>query len=343
MCYTARMKKFFKTIRNFIFKSSEDYASIHSANSAFYMFTALFPMTMFILNILTMLNVSREFLVGQLFNITPAVFHEFIQDIVDSIAEQSTGLVLSISIITAVWSASSGIYGLMIGLNDIYRTYDTRPYWIKRSICIVYTLIFIAAVGLSLLLMVSGNRLIEFAISHLPHLTEPLTLIRNLKYPMIFVILFFVFSLIYKTFPYMKSDYRMHLPGAAAASLSWLALSWLFALYVQFTNHGLYGSLATIILFLFWLYLCFYIIFLGGEINAMLIDHKYGKDRDDLRRRTRAGILSKEAAIKKKRPMSSQEKYYFRKSTTRNIDSKRIREEMKRIEKEKAKEKEAEK
>ena len=32
----------------------------------------------------------------------------------------------------------------------------------------------------------------------------------------------------------------------------------------------MYGSLTTIILIMLWLYVCMYIILLGGEVNAML-------------------------------------------------------------------------
>ena len=44
----------------------------------------------------------------------------------------------------------------------------------------------------------------------------------------------------------------------------------------------MYGGMTTLILILLWLYVCMYIILLGGEINAILEGYGYtGKRRVD--------------------------------------------------------------
>ena len=57
----------------------------------------------------------------------------------------------------------------------------------------------------------------------------------------------------------------MHLFG-------WFALSYFFSIYVDiFTDFSIiYGSLATIVLIMMWLYAIIYVILLGAEINVML-------------------------------------------------------------------------
>ena len=144
------MKKIGKLLRKYIYKADEDYVTIHAAYSALFMFMSIFPLFMFILSILTRLNVSRDYLLEQLYNLTPTVFHSFIEDIVRSIEESSTTFVVSISLIVAIWSASSGVYGLLLGLNDVYRTYDTRSYFRQRAISILYMFIIVIAVSASL-------------------------------------------------------------------------------------------------------------------------------------------------------------------------------------------------
>ena len=61
-------------------------------------------------------------------------------------------------------------------------------------------------------------------------------------------------------------------PGALLAIVVWLIASGLFALYV--TNFGhynkVYGSIATMIIFLIWLWLTNTAILLGAEFNAEL-------------------------------------------------------------------------
>ena len=69
-----------------------------------------------------------------------------------------------------------------------------------------------------------------------------------------------------------KTTLRKQLPGAFFTACGWMALSFIFSVYLDifkgFTN--MYGSFTTIILVMLWLYTCMYIILLGGEINAIL-------------------------------------------------------------------------
>src|ERR1041384_7922337 len=60
--------------------------------------------------------------------------------------------------------------------------------------------------------------------------------------------------------------------GSLFAMLVWLVASAAFSLYVSnFANFDrLYGSLGAVIILLLWLYISFYIILLGAEINAEL-------------------------------------------------------------------------
>jgi membrane protein len=60
--------------------------------------------------------------------------------------------------------------------------------------------------------------------------------------------------------------------GSLFAMVVWLIASAAFSLYVSnFANYDrLYGSLGAVIILLFWLYISFYIVLLGAEINAEL-------------------------------------------------------------------------
>ena len=61
------------------------------------------------------------------------------------------------------------------------------------------------------------------------------------------------------------------LPGAVFTAFAWYLASWLFAEYVnRFSGFSTYGSMATVVIIMFWLYMCFYIVFMGAIINRML-------------------------------------------------------------------------
>ena len=61
-------------------------------------------------------------------------------------------------------------------------------------------------------------------------------------------------------------------PGAAIACLLWLAASIGFSVYAE--NFGSYqetfGSLAGVVILLFWLWISAFVVLLGGKINAAL-------------------------------------------------------------------------
>ena len=81
------------------------------------------------------------------------------------------------------------------------------------------------------------------------------------------------FALLYTCIPSRKLRFLRQLPGAMLTSLLWMLLAWLFGRYV--TGLGgvtLYGSLARVILALFWVYLCMYLILFGAYCNVRLTE-----------------------------------------------------------------------
>ena len=76
-----------------------------------------------------------------------------------------------------------------------------------------------------------------------------------------------------------RAQWRWVLPGALLFGLVWTLLTLLFGLYVsRFGSFGAtYGSLATIMIFLTWIYAAAYALLLGAELNAEL-EHQTERD-----------------------------------------------------------------
>jgi membrane protein len=80
-----------------------------------------------------------------------------------------------------------------------------------------------------------------------------------------------MFSLLYKAAPNVKQPpFRWITPGGVVAVLLWLIASALFAVYVALSGsyNKTYGSFATVIIFLVWLWISNIAILLGAEFNA---------------------------------------------------------------------------
>lgn len=95
----------------------------------------------------------------------PVYFHDMVDEIFASLTGYASSFSISVALIFAIWTASSGAYGILLGLNDVYRTYDMRHYWKKRGLAILYMMAFVVFVSLSLVLLVLGNRLADLVVA----------------------------------------------------------------------------------------------------------------------------------------------------------------------------------
>jgi membrane protein len=85
------------------------------------------------------------------------------------------------------------------------------------------------------------------------------------------IIVALLFSLLYAVTPNVKQPrFRWLTPGGLLAVVVWLIVSGLFGLYVSFSGsyNKTYGSLATVIVFLVWLWISNIAILLGLEFDS---------------------------------------------------------------------------
>ena len=180
------------------------------------------------------------------------------------------------------------------GLNSIYESHETRNYFYLRFRSTFYTVVFIIAIVLSLLLSVFGNSLSILIVEHLPFMERLINLILRIRTLFSFVILTLFWILVYRFLPNRKDLPRYQIPGAVFTACGWLLISFVFSVYLDiFTGFSdMYGSLTTIISDHAWLYGCMYTVLLGGEVNVCYARNSGKKERkaraDKERRRERS-------------------------------------------------------
>ena len=66
--------------------------------------------------------------------------------------------------------------------------------------------------------------------------------------------------------PNRKTTFTDQLPGALFSAVAWYLFSFGFSIYIEYTRaYTMYGSLTTLMLFMFWLYFVMYIVLIGVE------------------------------------------------------------------------------
>jgi membrane protein len=93
------------------------------------------------------------------------------------------------------------------------------------------------------------------------------------KWPVLVVLVSLMLAILYYAAPNVRQPgFHWVTPGGLIAVVLWIAVSALFALYVaNFSSYNkTYGALASVVIFLVWLWITNTVILLGAELNAEL-------------------------------------------------------------------------
>lgn len=245
---------------------------IYAANAAFFLVLSLFPALMLLLSILSYTPLSQETLLTAVRSITPEAMGPLINYLVNELYDGSGVALLSVSAVTAMWSASRGVFSLMEGLNGIYDRVECRSYVYRRLLCLLHTVLLLLALLVTLVLYVFGQSIAHWLEGQQIPILRLLLYVIRLRWLVAGVFLTGVFLVLYKVFPNQKLTFRAVWPGAVLSAVGWLVFTQLFSFYVN--NYGsfamVYGSLATIAISMFWLYCCLCILFFSAVLNRYL-------------------------------------------------------------------------
>ena len=247
---------------------------VHAAHAGYFLILSVFPALVLLLSLLRYTPLDVHSLLGLLEGIIPAALLPDAELLIVSTYENTSSTVVSVSAITALWSASRGIYGLLTGLNAVYQVPENRGYLQTRLISAIYTFLFLLVLLLTLVLHVFGTGLLELlTMSDAPFLRF-LTGMVDLRFFLLVFLQTSLFTAMFMVLPNRKNSLGSSLPGAFLASIGWLVFSHLFSLYVERVPSyaAVYGSVYGIALSMLWLYCCISIVFYGGVLNRLLTE-----------------------------------------------------------------------
>lgn len=249
-----------------------------SAQITYCWILAFFPFLMMIISILTFTNIAQSEFMNYLAEFIPAAVIPLIEETINQLIEYRSATLLSFSAIAATWSASAAVNAMIKGIHKAYSAVDTRSFWVRKLISMLYTLIFAVLIAGLIISLVFGNRISEYIIITFGIKWQNYKILWDLArfITPVFALLIGVY-VIYKFIPrkYLRDGNVW--PGTVFASVGWYAFSYLFSLYVdKFSKYNqMYGSLGSIFILLIWLYTSGMLILIGAEINALYQDMKH--------------------------------------------------------------------
>ena len=266
-------KKWMKRLENLVFNIASMQIPVYAANACYFLAIALFPGLLLILASLRYTPLSATDLIRLLEGILPSALMGAAESLIVSTYYNSSGAVLGISAIAALWAASLGIHGLLTGLNNIYGVQEDRSWLYTRLISVGYTFVFLILVIVTLVFSVFGQTLAEqfWTVRH--PLVQFFVDLIDWRSVWLLVIQIVIFALIYMVLPNKHNRFLRSLPGAVMAAVGWQGFSNVFSFYVENMLEGytnIYGSVYMVAIGLLWIYCCMCILLFGGVLNRLL-------------------------------------------------------------------------
>jgi membrane protein len=260
-----------RTIREFQVDNLKDWA----AALTYYSVLSIFPALVVLISLIDLAGRSTiQTLLDNLGQVAPGSVNQILQDAISSLQQTrgSAGVLALAGLAAALWSASNYIGAFMRASNAIYDVPEGRPVWKTLPIRIGVTVLVMVLLAVSAVAVVATGGLAD-RVGRLLGLGSTVVTVWDLaKWPVLLLIVSFLFALLYWASPNARQGFRWVTPGGILAVVVWVAASVAFAIYVaNFGSYNkTYGSLASVIIFLVWLWLSNTAILLGAELNAEL-------------------------------------------------------------------------
>jgi membrane protein len=248
----------------------QDQVPLLSAGVAFYSLLALFPAII--------AGVSIYGLVAD-----PATVRDQIAKLTETLSPQTAdivgkqltevtsgaggalGVATVIGILTALWSASSGMKALITGVNLAYDETETRKFVKLRGLALLLTLGAMVLMGIALATIVGYPPIAD----NLPTVLRWLVAI--VRFVILGGLLVVGLAVLYRYAPDRdKPKWTWVSGGSGIATLLWVLATVGFSLYANFFGNynKTYGALAGVIILMFWLFLSAFVVLVGAELNT---------------------------------------------------------------------------
>jgi membrane protein len=259
-------------LTNFWARLDRDHVSIMAAGTAFYALLSIFPGMSALISIYGLVAdpATIETQLNSLSGVLPQEALKLLSDQLHTLVaapRDKLGLGLLVSLLIALWSATSGTGSLMQALTVAYEERENRGILSFYGRAIVLT-IGVGVFALLSLFLIAG---IPAVIGLLPLSELWRDRISLIRWPWLAILAVAALGVLYRYGPARRNPCWHCLSGGTmAAAVLWLVGSAGFSFYVaRFSSYDkTYGSLGAVVILLMWFYVTAYIILAGAELNA---------------------------------------------------------------------------
>jgi membrane protein len=255
-------------------EATTDNASLLAGGVAFFALLAIVPLLVAALSIWGLFANPSDAtrLIRDIATGLPNSAQRLVTQQLRSISQKSNaglGITAIVSLLIALWSASSGTKHLIEAVNTAYDEDEDRGFVKVRALAILFTLGAIAF----MILAIGFIAIVPSALDDAGVPSEVRVVVEIAVWPLLAVMMILALAVLYRFAPSRRNpEWRWVSWGAVFATVAWLVGSAVFALYAS--NLGsydkTYGSLGGVVVLMLWLFITALVVVLGAELNAAL-------------------------------------------------------------------------
>ena len=263
-----KIKKFFEGYMEISMMYRQTNARLFASSVAFFVFLALFPTVLLVFSIVPFTPLTKEGVFIFLEKVLPEALDSLTVSIINQLYGHSPAI-LSITTFILLWSAAKGIQGIKSGLNVINGCAELSNFIMLRLRAILYSLAFSVLIVIMVAVVVFINYIYDLISQFFGFHLGWLEAIFNLRFLVQWIFYAFVLTFVYAWVPDKKTRPRKQWKGALFTGTTWTLFNWAFNFYLmKYSTFNLYGSMATVIIMLIWVYTLAVLFMYGGIINV---------------------------------------------------------------------------
>lgn len=265
----SKWKNAVSFVEEMIIIYSEKRVPRSAAELSYFLTMSIFPFLIVLHAMIIKFIPGLSLTMDELDGIIPASALSVITDYLDYVSMHNNDAMLTAGILgmlTTSAAAFRSINNIMADIQGVSRFRGIAGLLFS----FIVSLLFLLTIYFALLVIVTGNWLVNLISGYIPILEEAVFW-QLFKYPVLFVLFTLILGGLYRlTTP--RGEKRHITPGAITAAVVLIAVSIVFSEFISMSSRYplIYGSLASIIIFMFWLYTCGIVLIMGNTLNYVL-------------------------------------------------------------------------
>ncbi|MCX6172052.1 MAG: YihY/virulence factor BrkB family protein [Flavobacterium sp.] len=266
---------FYELIDLYIIGIVEGEISYRAAAIAFSFFMALFPFALFILNLIPYIPIEgfQDDFLGFVQESVPPTTYDAIYKIINDILHNSHSGLLSTGFLMAIFLMTNGVNAILGGFESSHHFHIS----LKRKFIRQYMVSLALSLLLAFLLIITVAAIVIFEVfiqitKIQDILSEKIHLIEMGRYGFVILMILIATSLLFK-FGVKREKNRAFISiGSVFTTILIIISSYFFGIWVvKFSKYNeLYGSIGTLLIIMFYLWINCMVLLLGFDLNASI-------------------------------------------------------------------------